>query len=394
VVEAAEKTVLALNGGSSSIKFALFCAGNLADRRLHGKIDRIGIAGTALTADLVGETQSIKETLPQGDFGSAIQFLLDWLEHRKALQGVIAVGHRVVHGMHHTAPERITAALLKELRAIVPYDPEHLPAEIHLMEKVLQRCPTLSQVACFDTAFHRLMPRVAKLLAIPRRYDSMGIQRYGFHGLSYSYLMQRLAELKDPAAHAGRVILAHLGNGASLAAVRNGIGVDTTMGFTPSAGLPMSTRSGDIDPGLLGFLGRHEHLTMAKVQRMLSHESGLLGVSETSSDIRDLLEIESTDMRAAEAVALFCVEARKRVGALAAVLGGLDTLVFSAGIGENSAVIRERICTDLDFLGVQLDPARNRAHAGVISAADSRVTVRVIRTDEELMIAQIASELA
>jgi acetate kinase len=394
VVEAAEKTVLALNGGSSSIKFALFGAGNLAERRLHGKIDRIGIAGTALTADIVGETQPIKETLPQGDFGSAIQFLLDWLEHRKALQCVVAVGHRVVHGMHHTAPERITDALLKELRAIVPYDPEHLPAEIHLMEKVLQRCPTLSQVACFDTAFHRLMPRVAKLLAIPRRYDAMGIQRYGFHGLSYSYLMQRLAELKDPAAHAGRVILAHLGNGASLAAVRNGLGVDTTMGFTPSAGVPMSTRAGDIDPGLLGFLGRHEHLTMAKVQRMLSHESGLLGVSETSSDIRDLLEVEKTDIRAAEAVALFCMEARKRVGALAAVLGGLDTLVFSAGIGENSAVIRERICTNLDFLGVQLDPARNRAHAGVISAPDSRVTVRVIRTDEELMIAQIASELS
>jgi acetate kinase len=393
MVEAAEKTVLALNGGSSSIKFALFHAGNLADRRLHGKIERIGVTGTALTADVAGEPESSTAQLPQGDFASAIQFLLDWLEQRQVLHSVVAVGHRVVHGMQHTAPERITAAVLEELRAIVPYDPEHLPAEIHLMEKVLQRCPTLPQVACFDTAFHRLMPRVAKLLAIPRRYDGLGIQRYGFHGLSYSYLMQRLAELKDPAAHGGRVILAHLGNGASMAAVHNGIGVDTTMGFTPSAGLPMSSRSGDIDPGLLGFFGRHEHLTMAQVQRMLSHESGLLGISETSSDIRDLLEVESADIRAAEAVALFCRQARKHIGALATVLGGLDTLVFSAGIGENSAVIRERICTNLGFLGVQLDPARNAAHADVISAPGSRVTVRVIRTDEELMIAQIASEV-
>jgi acetate kinase len=393
VVEPAAKTVLALNGGSSSIKFALFAAANLADRRLRGKIERIGNAGTALTAEIAGEAQSVKETMSQGDFGAAIQFLLDWLEHRKLLQGVVAVGHRVVHGMQHTAPERITDALLKELRAIIPYDPEHLPAEIHLMEKVLQRCPSLPQVACFDTQFHRLMPRVAKLLAIPRRYDGMGIRRYGFHGLSYAYLMQKLAELEDPAAHAGRVILAHLGNGASMAAVRNGIGIDTTMGFTPSAGLVMGTRSGDIDPGLLGFFGRHEHLTLAQVERMLSHESGLLGVSETSSDIRDLLEVEGTDIRAAEAVALFCAAARKHLGALAAVLGGLDTLVFTAGIGENSAVIRERICSNLDFLGVHLDPGRNAAHAGVISAAGSRVTVRVIRTDEELMIAQIASEL-
>jgi acetate kinase len=393
MVEAADQYVLALNGGSSSIKFALFCAANLADRRLHGRIERIGIDGTVLTADLAGAAHSIKETVPKGDFGSAIEFLMDWLEHRSALRDVVAVGHRVVHGMQHSAPERVTVALLKELRAIVPYDPEHLPSEIRLMETVLRRCPMLPQVACYDTAFHRLMPRVAKLLGIPRRFDAMGVQRYGFHGLSYAYLMQRLAELKDPAARTGRVILAHLGNGASMAAVRDGIGVDTTMGFSPAAGLPMSTRSGDVDPGLLGFLGRHEHLTMAQVQRLLSHESGLLGVSETSSDIRDLLEVETTDIRAAEAIGLFCAEARKRVGALATVLGGLDTLVFSAGIGENSAVIRERICANLDFLGVRLDAARNDAHAGVISAPRSRVTVRVIRTDEELMIAQIAAEL-
>ena len=332
-----EQTVLALNGGSSSIKFALFSATDLTHRSLHGRIERIGIGGTTLTAMAAGRRAAVTNKLPKRDFGAAIDALLDWLESRPEFASVIAVGHRVVHGLQRTAPERVTRALLRELRTVVPFDPEHLPAEIKLMERLLRRFPKLPQVACFDTAFHRTMPRVATQLPIPRRYEAMGVQRYGFHGLSYAYLMQQLVQLGDPAARAGRVILAHLGNGASLAAVRNGASVDTTMGFTPGAGVPMSTRSGDIDPGLLSFFAGRKKMTAVRFQKMLTHESGLLGVSQTSSDIRDLLKSEARDRRAAEAVALFCQEIRKRIGGFAAVLGGMDTLVFSAGIGENSA---------------------------------------------------------
>jgi acetate kinase len=390
---AAEQTVLALNGGSSSIKFALFSAPDITQRRLHGRIERIGLAGTTLTAVAAGQRGTITRKLPAADFAASIDALLEWLERRKAFESVIAIGHRVVHGMQRRAPERLTRAALRQLRTVIPFDPEHLPAEIQLMEKLLRRFPKLPQIACFDTAFHRTMPRVATQLPLPRRYEALGVQRYGFHGLSYAYLVQKLAQLGDPAARKGRVILAHLGSGASLAAVRDGASVDTTMGFTPGGGIPMSTRSGDIDPGLLSFFAGRKKMTPARIHKMLSHESGLLGMAQTSSDIRDLLKIEATDSRAAEAVALFCQEIRKRIGAFAAVLGGVDTLVFSAGIGENSPAIRARVCANLEFLGVHLEGAANRANAAVISAPDSRVTVRVIPTDEELMIAQLAFNL-
>jgi acetate kinase len=232
------------------------------------------------------------------------------------------------------------------------------------------------------------MPRVASLLPIPRRYEAAGVRRYGFHGLSYEFLMQELARLGDPAATSGRVILAHLGNGASLAAVRDGNSIDTSMGFTPTAGLPMSTRSGDLDPGLVNYLACTEQMSAAKFQQMVNHESGLLGVSEISSDLRDLLVQEAGDVRAAEAVALFCYQAKKWIGAFAAALGGLDTLVFAGGIGENAPLIRERICAGLDFLGIALDPTRNTQNAPLISPDTDGVKVRVIRTDEELMIAR------
>jgi len=389
VNSAAGKTVLALNGGSSSIKFALFADEDIGRRTLHGKIERIGLDGTALTAVVGGRQEPISKTLPAGDFAAAIRFLIEWLDERMALASVVAIGHRVVHGMQRSAPTRITAGVLDELRTVIPYDPEHLPAEIQLMDQMLQHCPALPQVACFDTAFHRTMPRVATLLPLPRRYDALGVQRYGFHGLSYAYLMERLGELGDPAARQGRVILAHLGNGASLCAVRDGASVDTTMGFTPGAGVPMSTRTGDIDPGLLSFFAGKEQMTPQRFQKMVTHESGLLGISGVSSDIRDLLKIENTDPPAAEAVALFCQEIRKRIGAFAAVLGGVDTVVFAAGIGENSPAIRERICANLEFLGVSVARAPNEANAAVISEPGSRVTVRVIPTDEERMIAQL-----
>jgi acetate kinase len=290
--------------------------------------------------------------------------------------------------MQHTAPELVSRELLDELHRISPYDPEHLPREIELIETLRQRHPELPQVACFDTAFHRTMPRVARMLPIPRRFDAKGIQRYGFHGLSYAFLMEELARLGDPAATAGRVILAHLGNGASMAAVRDGKGIDTSMGFTPTAGLVMSTRSGDLDPGLAPYLARTEQISTRQFYEMVNHESGLLGVSETSSDMRDLLAQESGDARAAEAVALFCYQAKKWIGSYAAALGGLDTLVFAGGIGENAPVIRARICEGLEFLGIEIEAEQNAANEGVISAASGRVAVRVIHTDEELMIAR------
>ena len=256
-----------------------------------------------------------------------------------------------------------------------------------LIEAFRKRHPTLPQVACFDTAFHRTMPSVAKLLPIPRRYAAKGVERYGFHGLSYAYLMQELGRI-DPAAVKGRVILAHLGNGASLAAVHHEKSIDTSMGFTPTAGLVMSTRTGDLDPGVGYYLARSERMSAARFQHMVNHESGLIGVSGTSSDVRDLLAQEDTDARAAEAIALFCYQAKKWIGSYAAALGGLDTLVFAGGIGENAPAIRKRICEGLGFLGIALHPKRNAKNASVISTDTGRVIVRVIRTDEERMIAR------
>ncbi len=381
-------SVLTMNGGSSSIKFALYQVAEPMQRRLYGKVDRIGLNGTNLTfTDPAGKPQG-RLSLSASDHISAVNFLIDWLEEESGFESIRAVGHRVVHGMQHTAPEVITPELLEELHRIRPYDPEHLPREIELIEAFRQRHPKLPQLACFDTAFHNDMPRLAKQLPIPRRYEAKGVQRYGFHGLSYAYLMEELVRLGDPGATTGRVILAHLGNGASMAAVRDGKSIDTSMGFTPTAGLVMSTRSGDLDPGLAPYLARTEQITTSQFYKMVNHESGLLGVSETSSDMRDLLDREKQDVRAAEAVALFCYQAKKWIGSFAAALGGLDTLVFAGGIGENAPPIRARICEGLGFLGIELNESRNAETAEVISTDASRVTIRVIRTDEELMIAR------
>ncbi len=380
--------VLTINGGSSSIKFSLFQVDEPLTRTLDGKIDRIGLSGTSLTFANLTQNQQSKCGIRASNSKSVAKFLINWLEEQDGFKSIRAVGHRVVHGMTHTEPERVTAKLVAQLRGIASYDPDHLPHEIELIEAFRARHPRLPQVVCFDTAFHRTMPRVAKLLPIPRRFDAKGIQRYGFHGLSYAYLMEELVRLGDPAASKGRIILAHLGNGASLAAVRNGKGIDTSMGFTPASGLVMGTRSGDLDPGLVSFLARSEQMTSARFDRMVNHQSGLLGVSGTSSDVRDLLAREETDVRAAEALALFCYQAKKWIGSFAATLGGLDTLVFAGGIGENSPLIRERICDGLSFLGVELSRKRNTKNAAVISTDTGRVRVRVIRTNEELMIAR------
>jgi acetate kinase len=345
------------------------------------------LSGTNLTFISDGKPPTSRK-LTTANHKSAADFLIEWLEVQPDFASVKAVGHRVVHGMKHTTPEIVTEKLLTELRRISPNDPDHLPGEIELIETFRQRHPKLLQVACFDTAFHHTMPRVAKLLPIPRRFNAKGIQRYGFHGLSYAYLMEELARLGDLAATKGRVILAHLGNGASLAAVRDGKSIDTSMGFTPAAGLVMSTRSGDLDPGLVSYLARTEKMTVPQFQKMVNHESGLLGISETSSDMRDLVTREAKDIRAAEAVELFCYQAKKWIGSFTASLGGLDTLVFAGGIGENAPSVRARICEGLGFLGIKLDSARNKGNAAMISTNASAVKVRVIRTDEELMIAR------
>jgi len=392
-VKPAQTKVLTINGGSSSIKFALYQVGELLKQKLYGKIDRIGLSGTNLTYnDMVGNQQD-SYSIAASDHRSAANILIDWLVERDEFASIGALGHRVVHGMKHIKPEIITQDLLSELHSISPYDSDHLPSEIELIETFRKRNPKLPQVACFDTTFHQTMPRVAKLLPIPRRYDAKGIQRYGFHGLSYAYLTQELVRLGDTAASKGRVILAHLGNGASLAALLGGKSIDTSMGFTPTSGLVMSTRSGDLDPGIAPYLERTEQMTTNQFFEMVNHKSGLLGVSETSSDMRDLLADEASDVRAAEAVSLFCYQVKKWIGAFAAALGGLDTLVFSGGIGEEAPTVRARICDGLGFIGIELEEKENAANKGIISTAASRVTVRVIHTDEEQMIARLVCHI-
>ena len=380
--------ILTINGGSSSLKCSLFQIGPPLTPVVSCLADRIGFPDATLTLTDGASGTSERRTIQVAHHKDSVDPLIAWLEEKITIGDLVAIGHRVVHGGHrYSEPQRITAEVIDELRRLSPYDPEHLPVEIELIETLGRRFPAIPQVACFDTAFHRDLPRVARLLPIPRRYEAAGVRRYGFHGLSYAYLMEELRRLAPHKAQ-GRVILAHLGNGASLAAVRAGKSIDTSMGFTPTAGLPMSTRSGDLDPGLVSYLSRTEGMTVEQFHTMVNRQSGLLGLSETSSDLRDLLASERHDPRAAEAVAFFCYQAKKWIGSFAAALGGLDALVFSGGIGEHSPVIRSRICDGLEFLGLTIDEVRNGAGEAVISIEGSRVTVRVIHTDEEREIAQ------
>ena len=347
--------VLTVNGGSSSVKFALYEPGNPPHCVYRGSVERAD--GT--------------------DW-------LDALERDGHLKGLAAVGHRVVHGGPlHDRAVGVTPQLLSELRPLFLLDPDHLPAEVAIIDAIGRRLPDLPQVACFDTAFFADLPRIARLLPIPRRHADEGVRRYGFHGLSYTYLMDELGRT-DADAVRGRVVLAHLGSGASMAAVLGGRCTETTMGFTPNSGLMMGTRSGDLEPGVILHLLRSGH----DVADLVSHRSGLLGVSGLSADMRDLLAAEADDPHAAEAVDLFCYQATKGVGALAATLGGLDTLVFSGGIGENAAEVRRRIAERLGHLGVAFDPVRNQAGLAVISTDESRTVVRILPTDEESVIAR------
>jgi acetate kinase len=385
-VKSAASSILTINGGSSSIKFAQFEAHGLLPRILKGSIDRIGSAAT-FAVESRDRSDSFSRSVTAPDHAAAVGILMEWVADGR--DELAAVGHRVVQGgPNFSEPQRITAEMIAELHRLSPFDPEHLPEEILAIEAFESRFPRVPQVACFDTAFHHDLPRVAKLLPIPRRYEAKGVRRYGFHGLSYEFLMGELARLDGADAANGRVVLAHLGSGASLAAVRGGKSIDTSMAFTPASGVPMGTRSGDLDPGLVSYLARTDDMDASRFDAMVNFRSGLLGVSETSSDMRDLLECETRDVRAAEAVSLFCYQVRKWIGAFAAALNGMDTLIFAGGIGENAAPIRARICDGLQFLGIEVDQQRNANNAAMISADSGRVRIRVIRTDEELVIAR------
>jgi acetate kinase len=370
----ADKLVLTLNAGSSSLKFALFEPASPPRRLLVDEVERIGSAGL--------------------DHAGALDRALQKVEEKGGLAVIGAVGHRIVHGgSRFDGPRRLTGDVLEELRRLATLDPDHMPAAIAIVDAMRARAPDLPQAASFDTAFHRTMPRVARLVPIPRRYQASGVERYGFHGLSYTYLVEELERVAGSAAAHGRVIVAHLGSGSSLVALREGRSVDTTMGFTPTSGIPMGTRSGDIDPGVVLHLLRSEKLEASALDDLLNRRSGLLGVSDSSADMRDLLAAEPTDPRAADAVGLYCWRARQAVGALATTIGGLDTLVFSGGIGEHAAPVRARIAGGLEHLGVHLDEGRNRAGAPVISADGSPCTVRVLATDEEAIIAREAVQV-
>jgi acetate kinase len=383
--------VLTINTGSSSFKATLYHLDTMESVEVTATAERIGLPGGRLwIADAGAVTHEVGDV---GDHDAVLEKLVALLRNNGLDQDLHAVGHRVVYGgTKYREPQFITAELIAALEDLVPIDPDHLPQALNAIRSTRRAFPTTPQVACFDTAFHRQMPRIAQLYGLPRTFADAGLIRFGFHGLSYEYIVQELRAIDRPAVE-GRVIIAHLGNGASMAAVRGGIGVDTTMGFTPTGGLVMGTRSGDLDPGVLLHLLRSQEMSPSALGKLVNQEAGLLGVSGISADMQELLSKESVDQHAAEAVDLFCYQARKFLGALAAVLGGLDTLVFTAGIGEHSAPVRERICAGLGYLGVELDTARNAAHAPIISRKGGPAVVRVMKTDEDLMIARHTDRL-
>ena len=387
-------TILCINSGSSSLKFALYSGDRpdaLADR-VHGRIENIGLAphlqvrapdGTTLAEHRWAEGDPVThETL--------LATLLDKVDEHVGAD-LLAVGHRVVHGgARFVDPVRIDAGVLAALDALCPLAPLHQPHNLAAVRAVMRLRPQLPQVACFDTAFHHTQPAVAMRLALPRAITDAGVRRYGFHGISYDYIARRLRQI-DPALAAGRLIVGHLGNGASLCAMQGGRSVDTTMGFSTLDGLVMGTRCGTLDPGAVLYLFQQKGLSVQAVQHMLYSESGLLGVSGLSSDMRTLEQ--SDDPRAREAIELSAYRIAREAGALVASLGGLDGLVFTAGIGENSATVRQRVCQRLAWLGIALDDAANARHDAVISRPDSRVKVRVERTDEERLIGTRVAEL-
>ncbi|HXT78613.1 MAG TPA: acetate/propionate family kinase [Acetobacteraceae bacterium] len=382
--------ILALNAGSSSIKFALYRAGIGHDPTLasRGQVEGIGSTPHFVARSPDGTTlkeQSWAEAAPS--FQSLLETVLAWIESHLGADTLIGVGHRIVHGgIDHDRPERVTAALLSALDDLVPLAPLHQPHNIAPIRAIAATRPNLPQVACFDTAFHRTMPAVATRIALPHAFAEAGVRRYGFHGISYEYIARRLREVA-PGLAEGRTIVAHLGNGASLCALQAGRSIETTMGFTALDGLVMGTRCGMLDPGVVLYLQQARGMSAKQIEDMLYRQSGLLALSGgVASDMRTLLA--SPDPRAQEAIALFVYRIVQLTGAQTSILGGLDGLVFTAGIGERAPAIRDRVCAGLRWLGVELDPEANARNDAVISTPQSRVSIRVIPTDEEAMIAR------
>ncbi|MCR5220474.1 MAG: acetate/propionate family kinase [bacterium] len=376
------KNILCINSGSSSIKFAMYSLGDEERLIARGAVERIGMSGGWLwLKDGQGDKQMDRiQDFP--NHGAAVKALLTDVMGECHLPSPDAVGHRVVHGgPHHINHEIVTPHLVHDLSQIIPFAPLHLPPEILGIDAISMQYPELGQVVCFDTAFHRTIPQIARRLPIVSSLWHEGVVRYGFHGLSYEYIVSVLGKELSK-----RIIVAHLGNGASMTAIHDGISLDTTMGFTPAGGLMMGTRSGDVDPGVLIYLLEEKHYDANQLNKLFNHRSGLLGVSGISSDMRTLLEQRHEDPMAAQAVDMYAYHARKAIGALSTVLGGLDMLVFTGGIGERAAIVRELICQGMDHLGIRLDPERNARHAPVISREGMPVAVRVIPTNEDLMI--------
>lgn len=384
-------SLLILNAGSSSLKFSLFSDTDPPALTLRGQVEGLQTAPHFVVRDsggsVVGEHSWPADAKLSHE--AAIEFLLDWgRQHQQSNSRVIAAGHRVVHGgTQFTKPVLIDDRVLHTLESLVPLAPLHQPHNLSAIQAVAKHSPKLPQVACFDTSFHRTQPRVAQQFAIPRELTAAGIQRYGFHGLSYEYISSQLPYV-DARAATGRTVVAHLGNGASLCAMKGGVSIATTMGFTPLDGLMMGTRCGAIDPGVLLYLMRYRGMDANSLGHLLTNESGLLGVSGISSDMRTLLENEKTDARASEAVELFVYSVARELGSMAAVLGGLDGVVFTGGIGENAPVIRERVCRLAAWLGIKFDPIANQDRKSRISRLGSDTSVWVIPTNEELMMAR------
>jgi acetate kinase len=375
--------ILVLNAGSSSLKFSAFAVGGGA-ALAHGQVSGIGATPKFVLHGADGSKIDQQQLDASTNQEEALGVVLDRCAARFGGSRAVAVGHRVVHGgVKFASPVRIDDAVLAELEALVPLAPLHQPHHIAVIRAVARRAPALPQVACFDTAFHRTQPEVAQAFALPRRYTDEGVRRYGFHGLSYEYIASALPGI-DPRAAAGRTVVAHLGNGASLCAMLGGKSVATTMSFTPVDGLVMGTRSGALDPGALLYLMTRHGLSAEQLEHLIFNESGLLGVSGISGDMRELLA--STDTRAAEAVELFVYRLGREIGSLAAALGGLDALVFTGGIGENAPAIRARVCRAAAWLGVTLDDAANAAGGPRISRGEG-VAAWVVPTNEELVIA-------
>ncbi len=382
--------ILTLNSGSSSIKCGLYTAGFDPIRVLRAEATGIGTAASALRIETDSIWADVALSTEDGrTHASVMRRMVRALAPHLAGEPPTAICHRIVHGgARFTRAMRITPGVRDALTALVPLAPNHLPDELALIDASVETWPGVLQVACFDTAFHHALPEVARILAVPAGPEATPMRRYGFHGLSYTFVLAELARIAGDRAMAGRLVVAHLGNGASLAAIHHGQPIDTSMGLTPAGGVVMSTRAGDLDPGVVTTVGRTRALTWDALDEMLTRQSGLLAISGRTGDMRELLATEAHDVRARLAVDVFCYQVRKWIGAFTAALGGLDTLVFTGGIGEHAAVVRARVCAPLDWLGLSLDDTANEASRAVISASGSRVAVRVIKTDEARQMAR------